>query len=147
MNSSVMISTEIGGEIATHVIPCTAADAAAIRETLAASVGLIPGEVAQRLGACFAALQSAQVERIDTSEMVLVNVDASKFPPPPGEMDMTPPAPDAAPGPADPSVTGIPTTVTIPVAEGSDDPGLMTGAVTRPGPNPRPADPEIASPA
>jgi hypothetical protein len=82
-----MISTEIGGVIATHVIPCTAADAAAIQETLAVSDGLIPGEMARRLGACFAAIQSAQVHRIDTSEM-----------------DMTPPAPDAAPGPADPEI-------------------------------------------
>ena len=83
MNAAIMISIETGGAIGSDIIQCSAADAAALQQALATCQGLIPGEVAQRLAAVFAAMQEAKVTHIDTGVI---------FPPPPAEMDMTPPA-------------------------------------------------------
>lgn len=80
---TIMITIEANGAIGSDIIQCSAADAAALQQALATCQGLVPGEVVQRLTSVLAAFQDAKVTHIDTGVI---------FPPPPAEMDMTPPA-------------------------------------------------------
>jgi hypothetical protein len=92
MNAAIMISIETGGAIGSDIIQCSAHDAVALQQALATCQGLVPGEVAQRLAGVFAAFQSAKVTHIDTGEIF-----PTELPPPPDQVDMTPPADDPPP--------------------------------------------------